>query len=358
MRLIVGLGGIILVAAMLWDAFETVVLPRRVARRLRVAIAVGYSWRAWRTLVGRIRRSSRREAYLAFFGPAAALMMLALWAAGIIVGFAMVHWGLGSDLTAPEHRAGFGTDLYLSGTTMTTLGLGDVTPRSAAARAAVVLEAGVGLSFLALILSYLPVIYQAFSRREWRISTLDAWAGSPPSAGELLRRLDGNTALLERFLAEWEVWAAQLLESHLSYTVLVYYRSQHDNESWLSAMTAVLDTCALAIGAVDHAPRRLAQLTFAMARHAVVDLSIVLNCPPEPPAPDRLPAGDRASLVAMLRAGGCTVRDDAEAAARVDELRGMYEPYVNALARRLALTLPPWLGEQGARDNWQKSKWR
>ncbi|HEV2283517.1 MAG TPA: potassium channel family protein [bacterium] len=358
MRLIVSLAGICVIVSMLWDAFETVVLPRRVSRRVRVAFYIGYVWRAWVGIVGRIQRRSRREAYLAYFGPLVTLSLLAVWALGLILGFAMLQWGLGSQMSAPESHPGFGTDVYLSGTTFFTLGLGDVVPKSVPARIALVVEGGVGFSFLALIISYLPVIYQAFSRRESRISVLDAWAGSPPSAGELLRRAGGDRALLEPFLREWEGWAAELLESHISYPVLVYFRSQHDNESWLSALTAVLDTCALVIGAVEGAPRRVAELTFAMARHAVVDISIMFNQPPAAPQPDRLPEADWAALAAVLRANGCKIRDDADATARVDELRRMYEPYVNALSRRLAMPLPAWLGVQGARDNWQKSRWR
>lgn len=358
MRLIVGLAGVALVVAMLWDAFETVILPRRVSRRLRVAFYIRYLWQGWVGLVGRMRRPSRREAYLAYFGPLVTLSLLAVWAVGLIVGFGMLQWSYGSQMTAPEGRPGFGTDIYLSGTTFFTLGLGDVVPKSAAARVVLVVEAGVGFSFLALIISYLPVIYQAFSRRESHISMLDAWAGSPPSAGELLRRSRGDRTLLEPFLQEWERWAAELLESHISYPVLVYFRSQHDNESWLSAITAVLDSCALVIGALEGAPHRVAELTFAMSRHALVDISILFNQPPVRPQPDRLSAGDRAKLIAALRANGCPVRDDAEAAARVDELRLMYEPYANGLSHRLAMPLPAWLGVEGARDNWQKSRWR
>jgi hypothetical protein len=357
-RLIVCLLGIALIVAMLWDALETVVLPRRVSRRIRVAGYIRYAWRAWLGLTGRIQRRSRREAYLAFFGPLITLSLLGVWAAGLILGFALLQWGLGSQMAAPESHPGFGTDLYVSGTTFFTLGLGDVVPKSGPSRIALVAEGGIGFSFLALIISYLPVIYGGFSRRESRISMLDAWAGSPPSAGELLRRAHGERALLEPFLREWEQWAAELLESHISYPVLVYFRSQHDNESWLSAMTAVMDTCALLIGAVDGAPRRVAELTFAIARHCVVDISIVFNLPPEPPLPDRLSDANRSALMATLRAGGCPVRDDVEATARVDELRRMYEPYVNALSRRLAMPLPAWVGEPGARDNWQKSRWR
>ena len=358
MRLIAGLGGICVIISMLWDAFETVILPRRVARHLRVAFYITYLWRAWVALVGRMRRPSRREAYLAYFGPLVTLSLLAVWAVGLIVGFGMLQWSYGSQMTAPEGHPGFGTDIYLSGTTFFTLGLGDVQPRSTVARIILVVESGVGFSFLALIISYLPVIYQGFSRRESHISMLDAWAGSPPSAGELLRRSRGDRALLEPFLREWERWAADLLESHISYPVLIYFRSQHDNESWLSAITAVLDSCALIIGGLEGAPHRAAELTFAMARHALVDISILFNQPPVPPHPDRLSEDDRARLMAVLRANGCPVRGGAAAATQMDELRRMYEPYANGLSRRLSMPLPALLGAEGARDNWQKSRWR
>jgi Ion channel len=357
-HLIAVIAGVVLTAGMLWDAFETIILPRRVARHVRVVLLVRVIWRTWRVAFGRIQRSGRRESYLAYFGPLATLLELTVWAVGMILGFAMVHWGLGSRLIAPEPHPGFGTDTYLSGTTFFTLGLGDVVPRTGWARVAIVVEAGVGFSFLALVISYLPILYQAFSRREARISMLDAWAGSPPSAGELLRRSGGDRALLDRFLSEWEQWAAQLLESHISYPVLALFRSQHDNESWLAALTAVLDACTLAIGAVEGAPRRVAELTFAMARHAVVDISNVLDVPPEPPDRDRFPESDREALLTMLRGAGCTFRGDADAVARINELRRMYEPYVNGLSRSLVMPLPSWIGVQGARDNWQKSRWR
>lgn len=358
MHVIVGLAGIALILTMLWDAFETIVLPRRVARHVRVVLLLRFIWIGWRTVFGRMQRLGRRETYLAYFGPLATLLELGVWAFGMILGFAMLQWALGSQVVAPEKHPGFLTDAYLSGTTFFTLGLGDVIPQSGAARVALVIESGVGFSFLALVISYLPIIYQSFSRRESRISILDAWAGSPPSAGELLRRIGKNTELLDRFLSEWERWAAELLESHISYPVLAFFRSQHDNESWLSALTAVLDACALAIGALDAGPRRVAEVTFAMARHAVVDISNVLNVPPRAPDPDRLTEADRTTLFAMLRGAGCPVRGDGDAAARVNELRRMYEPYVYSLSQRLLMPLPSWVGVPGARDNWQKSRWR
>ena len=156
-----------------------------------------------------------------------------------------------------------------------------------------VAETGIGFGFLAVVISYLPVLYQAFSHREVTIALLDARAGSPPTAAQLLVRLarHRNFAPLDRFLEEWERWAAEVLESHVSFPVLSYYRSQHDNQSWLAALTAILDTAALVIAGAKGVDPYQAQLTFAMARHAVVDLAQVYNVPPIEPDPGPLATG-------------------------------------------------------------------
>ena len=136
-----------------------------------------------------------------------------------------------------------------------------------------------GLGFIALVIGYLPVLYQAFSRREVNVALLDSRAGSPPSAAELLRRhaFEGGQEALITLLGEWERWAAEILESHVSYPILCYYRSQHDTQSWLSALVSILDTCALLISVIESPPSRQAQLTFVMARHALIDLGQVFR---------------------------------------------------------------------------------
>src|SRR5439155_22732943 len=158
----------------------------------------------------------------------------------------------------------------------------DVVPVSWPARAVTALEAAVGFGFLAIVIGYLPVIYQSFSRREVVISMLDARAGSPPTAAELLRRhaADHTLDALDALLRDWEHWSAELLESHLSYPVLAYFRSQHDNQSWLGALTTVLDTCALVMVGIDGVSVWQARLTFAIARHAVVDIAQIFRTAP------------------------------------------------------------------------------
>jgi hypothetical protein len=249
--------------------------------------------------------------------------------------------------------------VYFSGTTFFTLGYGDAVPLSGAARALAVLESGVGFGFLAMVIGYLPVIYGSFSRREVEISLLDARAGSPPSAQEFLSRMAGahNQPLLDRFLHEWEHWAAEVLESHISYPVLALFRSQHINQSWLGALTTILDVSALTIVGIDGIPSNQARLTFAMARHAVVDLAQVVGAEYEVNAADRLPPEALANLRQALTANGLQLRAGEDSDRKLLALRSMYEPYVQALADRLLLRLPEWISLAKVKDNWRSSPW-
>jgi ABC-type multidrug transport system fused ATPase/permease subunit len=358
MRFFAGLAGFVLIAIILGDAFETIVLPRRVRRRIRFTrLFYHYTWLPWRNLVVRLPKR-RRETWLGFFGPLSLIFLLLSWAIVLIVAFALLQWAGGMRLSG-NLNTGFGEALYFSGTTFTTLGLGDVTPTSPYARLLAVGEAGTGFGFLAMVIGYLPIIYQAFSRRESHITLLDARAGSPPAAGEMLRRYAEARALekLGGLLAEFDRWAAELLESHISYPVLALFRSQHNNESWLAALTAILDVCALLLVGVEDTDPHQAWLTFAMSRHVAVDLAQVLKTPPTPPPQNRLPDTELARLRLSLAAYGAKLRDGPAADAKLAELRRLYEPYVCALANHLVLDLPPWFAPEGAHDNWQTSAW-
>jgi hypothetical protein len=353
------LASLAVILLILMEGFETMVLPRQVTRRYRM-VRYFYRglWVIWRTVALRLPRGKLREAFLSRFGPLSLLLLLATWVAGLIVGFALLSWSLGITLQAPEKQPDFVTYLYWSGVTFFTLGYGEVVPLSAGGRVLAVVEAGVGFGFMAIIIGYLPVLYQAFSRREATIGLLDARAGSPPSAAQWLLRLGraGNLASVDGILAEWERWSAELLESHLSFPVLSFYRSQHDNQSWLAALTAMLDACALLLVGVKGNNPYQAQLTFAAARHAAVDLALVFRTPPLAPEADRLGEGQLRRLRQELHKAGLDPREGAGVDAKLCELRGMYEPFVNALARYFLLTLPAIDPEPSA-DNWQRSAW-
>src|SRR5256885_3087673 len=359
MRWLIALAGAVWIVVIFWDAFEAIVLPRRVTRRLRpTRFFYHVTWIAWSAVARRLGPGGRRETYLSFYGPLSVLLLLAAWALSLILAFALVQWGLGSPLTTVDG----GTLLehvYLSGETFFTLGLGDVAPTSRLARAIVVAEAGLGFGFLALVIGYVPVLYQAFSRREIEITLLDARAGSPPSAEALLRSHAGDDLEeLAELLDDWERWSAETMESHLSYPVLSYFRSQHDNQSWLAALTTILDTSALVMVGVQGACARQAELTFAMARHAVVDLAQVLRRRPQPAARDRLPRTELRRLRVALAAGAVVLDDSDAAADKLAELRKMYEPYVIALADHLVMPLPAWRAAGHGQHNWRASAWR
>ena len=356
--------GIVLIFIILMDAFETVVLPRRIKRSFRIT---GWfyrnSWGLW-TRVGRhIKSANRREGFLAYFGPLSLIPLMGFWALGLIFGFACVQYGLGEHLTLANEKITFWKVLYLSGETFFTLGYGDITPNNAAARALAVMEAGMGFAFLGVVIGYLPVIYNSFAAREIEISLLDARAGSPPSAAEFLSRLGccPEQTVLDEIFRDWERWCADLLSSHISYPVLVFFRSQHSNQSWLSALTVMLDVTSLVMTGVDGIHPDQAKLTFAMARHAAVDLAQVVKAQYSPDDADRLKAEDLTRLRAALAQHGVSlsvaVNDGADVPERLAELQALYEPYLHAIGRRLLMTLPPWIHADHKKDNWQGSPW-
>ena len=349
--------GAIIVALILWETFETIVLPRRVARRFRFTVLVYRSiWLPWKAIARSFTGKKARETFLSFFGPLSLLILFAVWAFVIVCGFALMYYSNASrDTTHPT----FETCLYFSGTTMFTLGIGDVVPHTNLERVLVVSEGGLGLGFLALILSYLPVIYQAFSRREVNIVLLDARAGSPPTAAELLRRHPGTSYAtdLEQVLRDWERACADILESHVSYPAVCYFRSQHTNESWLAAVTSILDTCSLLMASIDHCASRQAKLTFAMCRHTVVDISQLFGEKPIQNTVDRLPPPEFERIRSLLGNAGLQVRDDESSRQKLAKLRGMYEPFVLALSDYLFMEVPPWILAKEITDNWKTSAW-
>ena len=204
--------GLVTIWVVLLDAFETVVLPRRVTRHFKLtAWFYRRTWIPWKAVAGRIRTASRQQNFLGYFGPLSLILLLGFWATGLILGFALVQYGIGGHEQLGKEPLTFGRILYHSGETFFTLGYGDIVPTTAGARVLSVLEAGMGFAFLGVVIGYIPVVYASFSRREIQISMLDARAGSPPTAAELLVRLAGRSEnpgmdqwVLDEVLRDWE----------------------------------------------------------------------------------------------------------------------------------------------------------
>jgi hypothetical protein len=356
--------GLVIIWVVLLDAFETVVLPRRVTRQFKLtAWFYRRTWIPWRKIAGRIRTPSRQQSFLGYFGPLSLLLLLAFWAASLILGFALLQHGIGGHEQLGNEPLTFGRILYHSGETFFTLGYGDIVPTTGAARALSVLEAFMGFAFLGVVIGYIPVVYSSFSRREIQISMLDARAGSPPTAVELLVRLAGRSdgpieqRVLDEVLRDWERWAGELLESQISYPVLSFFRSQHSNQSWLGALLTMLDVTSLVITGIEGIHPGQARLTFAMGRHAAVDLAQVVNARYDPQAAERLTEAGFDSLREALAGAGLKLRAGDDARQKLNKLRSMYEPYVHSMARNLMLALPPWQHPAKTRDNWQTGPW-
>jgi hypothetical protein len=357
--------GATIIGVVLLDAFETVVLPRRVTRQFKLtAWFYRRTWIPWRKIAGRIRTPARQQSFLGYFGPLSLIMLLAFWAASLILGFALLQYGIGGHEQLGNEPITFGRILYHSGETFFTLGYGDIVPTSRMARALSVLEAFMGFAFLGVVIGYLPVVYASFSRREIQISMLDARAGSPPTAAELLVRLAGSSenpmidqTVLDEVLRDWERWAGELLESGISYPVLGFFRSQHSNQSWLGALMTMLDVTSLVITGIEGIHPGQARLTFAMARHAAVDLAQVVNARYDPQEPERLTDADFEALRTTLAEAGLKLRTGDEARQKLNKLRSMYEPYLHSTAKNLMVALPPWRHPTKMRDNWQAGPW-
>lgn len=355
MTVVVALVGLIILVLVLQDAFEVMLLPRRVHRRLRFTrFFFRGTWWMWRSVATRLPEQAAREEFVSHYGPLSMLLLFVLWASGLIVGFALVEWAV--HATGGEAPA-FTLQLYLSGATFFTVGYGDVSPQTGLGRAIAVVEGGTGLGFIAVVIGYLPVLYQLFSRREAQVIRLDSRAGSPPSAATVLRRYAEAEGLdrLDDFLRDWEVWGSELLESHLSYPMLAFYRSQHENESWLSALACLMDVCALRLVGIEGARPFQARITFTMARQILVEMAHSFGV-----SPSRFTGGDRLDpesygrLEAILLDAGVPWKGGADTREVLAMLRATYEPLLDGLARYLVLPLPPWIAAGESSDNWKR----
>jgi hypothetical protein len=359
MHVLVGVVGGVLVVLMLMEIFFAFLLPRRVKRDPRIVRSIfTFAWRPWQVAARRLPPQAA-DTMLGIYGPLRLVANLILWIGLLMLGYACLQWAGGSHL-ALARAVDFGDDVYFSAATMAASSPAGLAAHSTYARVVQVITAGTGLAVIAIVIGYLPSLYQAFSSREATVSQLDARAGSPPSAARLLVRTtqQGGWPALADYMSSWETWVAELMESHLAYPVIGYYRSQHVNQSWLAAMCTLLDTCAFAIAAAPRGSVDSARFTFAIARHAVADLSYSFQATPTAPPGDRLPAGDVQEILTRLRDVGVEPAvDEATVQERLVRMRTIYEPYVYALGQSLALELPPWVAAESPTDNWRTTEW-
>jgi hypothetical protein len=314
------------------------------------------AWSAWAWVARRLPAGSRREGFLSHFGALSMLLLFAIWASCLITGFGLLSWGL-QDIPPGRALSPLTEQIYMSGVTFFTVGYGDIAPHSGTGRFVAVVEAGTGLGFIAVVIGYLPVLYQLFSRREAHVIQLDARAGSPPTASAMLVRHAeaGGLAELDELLREWEIWGSELLESHLSYPMLAYYRSQHDNQSWLAAMGCVMDACALILVGIRGLGPLQARMTFTMARQVLVEMARSFQVQPSHYRDaDRLDHAAYVRLETALAEAGVEWATGAESEKLLAALRATYEPLLDGLSRHLLLPVPGWFLEEEGSDHWER----
>lgn len=337
--------GILILVATFYDLFQSVVLPRPSVRKVQLArTVVRPLWRVWKWTFNRGTRLDRSEARLAAFAPIALLTLFLLWALALISGYALVIDGLGDQFQ--PNLANVFASFYVSATTLVPLSYGDFVPEQGLARLVIILESASGVVVAALAITLLFELYNSFRNREEAVVALDALAGAPASAVQLLETAADPTmdgALKETF-DEWRKWAAMVLESHLAYPLLVYFRSSHDNEAWINSFAAVMDAASLVMSSTEGQPKGAAKLMFTVGNHLVEDLSWVFRLEVEPdPIIER---SEYNAAIARLKAAGYAAHDGDQAWDKFSHFRAKYASALNLMAQYLLAPPAQWVGDR------------
>lgn len=353
MRTLAVVSGLLLIAACFQDIFEAVLLPRRIDRQWRFMVFFyRFGWRIWSFLATRLHAARRRESVIAIFGPFSMVLLFALWGLSLILGFGLIQWALPAQ---PSTAMPLSRQFDLSADAFFTLGIENLATRSQLSLVLIFLEAGTGFGYIALMVSYLPVLYNHFAQRDARLVQLDARAGTPAAAGTVLLRYAAlaDTADLESWLADWEHWAADLVETHSAYPMLAFYRSQHENQSWLATLAVIMDVTTLLLAVGPDEMLLAGSGAFLAARRVLEEICISLGVDPLPQASvvERVSEQDRIEIIEILKPTpwkGFERRVEIEA---TGQLVATYESRLQALSRYLLLPLPKFLPEGDDRTN-------
>jgi hypothetical protein len=345
MDLLAGLIGLVFVSAVAWDIFQTVVVPRPAGGRYRIARNVNrVGWRLARWTSLRLGSERRREGLLGLYAPAFVFVLLAVWIVVLVLGYGLITWALRDELRPTPQS--FGEAIYVAGTAFSTLGFGDVVPIGGPARAMLLVAAASGLAVVALVITFLFSLYGALQKREIPVVTLDARAGAPPSGVKLLEtyaRLDLIDELPTLF-TNWEVWAAEVLDTHVAYPILSYFRSSHDNESWVGSLGAVLDAATLVLTTIDGVPRGHAKMMAAMGEHVVEDVGHAFGF--ENTASPGVARLEFDEARARLAAAGYALSPGAEAWQAFSTSRARYAGRLSLLAEWFVSPPSQWIGDR------------
>ncbi len=337
--------GLVLILIVFYDLFQSVILPRPAVNKVQLARnLVRPMWLIWRWVSQRTSRLDRSESRLAAFAPVALLMLFAVWAVVLVFGYGLIIDGLSDQFhPSPQDLA---TSVYVSATTLVPLSYGDFVPEGGLARAVIIAESATGVGLAALVITLLFSLYESFREREELVISLDAMAGAPPSGVHILETAaeQGMRAELAGTFNEWRKWSAMVLESHLAYPLLVYFRSSHDNEAWINSFGAVMDAAVLVISTVDDGSEGPARLMFTVGNHLVEDLSWVFRL--KNTNDGIVERAEYQLAVERLVKSGYRVHDAEAGWKQFSELRAKYASPLNQMAHWLVVPPAQWIGDR------------
>ena len=344
-RVLEVLTGLVLILATAYDLFKSVVLPRPAINKLILARQLFLSlWTLWRWIGERTSAVARREGWLATFAPVGVLVIFVVWALAFVLGYAFIVDGFRDEMSPVP--TDFWESFYFSATTLVPLSYGDFVPVGLGARLTTVAESATGVGVAALAITLLFSLYESFQRREELVVTLDALAGAPPSGVQILETaadLEMRDQLGKTF-DEWRAWSAAVLESHLAYPILFYFRSSHDNEAWLNSFGAVMDAALLVISTVDSDAEGPARLTLTVGNHLVEDMAWNFRVTPSPDVGVERHEFDEA--IDRLTKVGYKCRPKDAAWEDFSRIRTKYASTLNEMAKRFAIIPAQWIGDR------------
>lgn len=334
--------GLALVVVVLDSALRTFVLPRgafvRLTRLVSVAVRKVFDLR-----LHFARTYEARDRAMAVYGPIAMFALVILWLAMVLTGFTLIFVSV--------EGVGWREAFIQSGSSMFTLGFEP--PIGFWATTLGFAEAAIGLGVLALLIAYLPTIYGAFSRREVLVGHMAVRAGTPPSAVDLLRRaqLIGKLDNLDDLWVEWQLWFAELEETHTSLPFVNFFRSPDPHRSWITASGAVLDAAAIVNSTIDHDRQPQASLCIRSGFTALRSISRYFRIPhPQDPAPDdpiSITRSEWEQACRELEAVGVPLKEDRDQAWRdFAGWRVNYDIPLVTLAGLLVAPYAPWSSDR------------
>jgi hypothetical protein len=336
--------GALIVVSTFSDVFQSVIVPRPANRRLRASAYISrWGWRAWRWFGHTLIANEAREDFLGTFAPLLLVFLLVFWVASLIFGYACIFFALhGQIRPAPD----FGAALYFAGSSLLTIGFGDLVPAGQLARLLSIITGASGFGIVAIVTTFLFAIFGAYQTREAFVVALCNRAGAPPSGVELIEthaRLHSIESL-NQSLREAQLWMAAVLETHLAYPVLNYFRSTHDDISWVGALGAILDASTIVLTTVDLPNKTEAVFANRLGRHFVNDFAHYL----------RLGEGAEVGVEQIefdvaynrLAAVGIPLIERSIAWQHFSELRSTYASHLNAMAQLWRIPPAQWVGDR------------